>query len=426
MSEFMEHQVEGAERLDALVREHKAAILGDVPGTGKTRTALLALRMLGSAFPIVVSPAIVRTHWGREWEATGKPTRHLSGHSYEAITRGGPDLMRKLVPQADALVVDEMHYLKHAASLRTLQILGRNGYARRLPTLLLSGSFPPRNASEMWTVLASLFPRVALDYNCRTQEHWTEKTCIMRGRLVRGVWREKVVGTKPGALPMIREILSRISVRRTLDDLGLDVPELFWQPMRLDANEMPTGLTGELTALPSFSAPGTLADIANDPQVARMRRRLGEFKAPLVLERLVSELSASDEKIAVFAYHTSVLHALRDGLKQFGVAFVDGNVVGNARQNEIDRFQTDPSVRIFVGQNTAVQTGVPLSAARRAVLVEPEWTADVNYQLGKRIARIGSARGVCVAQMVCLADTLDEAIIAQNIRETRMVEEILS
>lgn len=418
------HQEEGSQELVTLLRRHHAAILGDVPGTGKTRTALRAFQRLNIE-PLVICPAIVRTHWHREAVALGMTLEHV--YSYDQITRGRHDIKHMALRDSGrGLIVDEFHYLKHAASKRTVQILGREGYARQLPTLLLSGTFPPRNAAEMWTVLASLFPRVVAEYGCTTYDQWVAKTCVIRTSFFRGGTREKVVATKPEALPMIREILSRVSLRRTLDELGLDVPELFWQPMVLNAGVIPVGGLDGRTDVVDAVHEGRLADIANDPEVARMRRRLGEYKAPLVIERLRSELASGEEKLAVFAYHTSVLTALSEGLAEFGVAFVDGNVVGNARQNAIDRFQVSRDIRVFIGQNIACQTGVPLSAGRRAVLVEPEWTPDVNYQLGKRIARIGSARGVVVAQMVCLADTLDEAIIAQNIRETRMVEEILT
>jgi SNF2 family DNA or RNA helicase len=79
---------------------------------------------------------------------------------------------------------------------------------------------------------------------------------------------------------------------------------------------------------------------------------------------------------------------------------------------------------VFLGQNIACQTGITLAAAHRVVLVEPDWTADVNFQLGQRVARIGSTAKRCIGQMIALAGTLDEAIVAQNERETRMAADL--
>jgi SWI/SNF-related matrix-associated actin-dependent regulator 1 of chromatin subfamily A len=167
-----------------------------------------------------------------------------------------------------------------------------------------------------------------------------------------------------------------------------------------------------------------LADIAADPHVARMRRRLGELKVEPVVKLLTEQLEDSDEKIVVFAHHRNVLDGLGRGLSRagFGIMNVNGDTSPTARDTAIDMFQTEPSIRVFIGQNIACQTGITLTAARRVVLVEPDWTADVNLQLGKRIARIGQRAERCVGQLIALAGTLDEAIVAQNQREVRMAE----
>ena len=109
-------------------------------------------------------------------------------------------------------------------------------------------------------------------------------------------------------------------------------------------------------------------------------------------------------------------------MKSYGVAYVDGDVAARGRDLAIDRFQTDPSCRLFVGQNIACQTGVTLTAARRVFLVEPDWTGVVNHQLGHRVARIGQQARHCIAHVICLAGTIDEAIINRNMRELRMAE----
>jgi SNF2 family DNA or RNA helicase len=101
-------------------------------------------------------------------------------------------------------------------------------------------------------------------------------------------------------------------------------------------------------------------------------------------------------------------------------------VRNTARDEAIDRFQSDPRTRVFLGQNIACQTGITLTAAKRVVLVEPDWTGDVNLQLGKRVARIGQKSNRVIVQMISLSGTLDEGIVAQNARETRMAAQALT
>jgi hypothetical protein len=79
---------------------------------------------------------------------------------------------------------------------------------------------------------------------------------------------------------------------------------------------------------------------------------------------------------------------------------------------------------VFLGQNIACQVSLTLTAARRAVIVEPDYTANVNYQLAKRIARIGQSADRVIVQFAMLAGSLDKRIVRRNIAETRMAERV--
>jgi SWI/SNF-related matrix-associated actin-dependent regulator of chromatin subfamily A-like protein 1 len=409
--------------------------LGDEPGLGKTRTAIAALDKQGAFRPLVICPAIVRSHWMREFSAMGwdHAADDVFIKSYDEIVRGGFPLMKAVVDAGiDALVVDEAHYCKHATSQRTNLVLGGNGYARRLPFVILASGTPmPRNPYEFAPVLLSVFPKVAKEFGVDTLQRFKDRFCVVRSSWARGVKWEKIVDVKN--VEELKVMLDQVMIRRTLDQLGLDVPEMDIQVTRLDAQDLGGVIREMHTALAPHEGEEwsvILERIANDPQVARMRRRLGELKVGPVAEMVTSQLADSGEKVCVFAYHRSVLQGLKELFKSFNVAYIDGDVAGPARDAEIERFAKDPKCRVFLGQNIACQTGtdgLQYSGARRVILVEPEWMADVNYQLGKRLARMGadSSRRVIV-QMIALAGTLDEAIVGQNARETRMVNKVIA
>jgi len=416
-----EHQIQGAEWLAARSRGY----LGDPPGTGKTRTLIRAVRAAGAQHPLIVTPAIVRTHWHREGyvDAQMFGGEDFPVKSYDEIVRGGFPLMKDLIQThgIDALVLDEAHFLKHPTSKRTQLLLGPNGYARRLPRVYAASGTPvPKNASEFATTLLSLFPEVALAHGIRSIADFKDRFCIVQGSMVRGEWREKV-------LPVVRnvdefkEILSTVMLRRE----AVDAPELAWQITRLDGGTLDTYEDG-LEVRHALDTGTALADIENDPHVARMRRRLGELKVKPVVQMLRSQLEDSDEKVVVFAHHTSVLAGLAAGLVDFNPAYIDGNTSQRIRDAEIDMFANSSMCRVFIGQNIACGTGMDglqHSGARRAILVEPDWSAYMNEQLGKRLARKGQ-RGASVGQMIALAGTLDEAIVGQNLQEVRMAESI--
>lgn len=424
------HQEEGAQRLAAA----KKLLLGDVPGLGKTRTAVRALEIAGSVRPLIVCPAIVRTHWRREFDVMGWLDDPII-MSYDGLVRGGESLMAKLIlrEKVDAIVADEVHYCKHAGSQRTQLVLGPDGYAKRLPIVFPASGTPiPKHAGEIWTLLASVFPEVCREHGLRTYSEYLNRFCVWRN--VAG--RPKVVKLRAENVAELRAILARVMVRRKIEDVGMSLPKLSFTPSLVDAGKVSALL--DLERSPELAAFGRAlegaADEADfralleaamqDEYLATYRRLVGEAKAPAVAEQILTELDGTDEKLVVFAHHKSVLARLRDDLAPLGVAYVDGDVPDRRRAKAIDDFQTG-APRIFLGQTIACQTGITLTRAYRVRLVEPDWSAVVNLQAGYRVARIGQEQRMCVAQMSALAGTLDEAIVRQHAREAEMAEQVL-
>lgn len=417
-----EHQVDGASFLTA----HSKGYLAHKPGLGKTRTLIHAAQLQGVENPIIVCPAIVKTHWRRELDAmdyTGFP----SIFSYDTVMRGGVELMKQFVPHADALILDEAHRLKHAGAKRTQILLGKDGYARRLPIVWAASGTPlPRNPAEIWTLLSSVFPWAPLSRDIKTYQQFVDRYCISRPTFARGAMHMKIVGNNPEHSNELREMLAEIMQVR---EPGDDMPAIDWQILRLDGG--PQDVDDVPRSLVRALHEERLEEIADDPHVARMRRRLGELKVAPVVDLLKSQLADSDEKVVVFAHHRSVLEGLQKGLeKDFDVSYIDGDTTPSQRDWEIEQFQLPPEeggCRIFIGQNIACMEGMDglQHATNRAIIVEPDWTASVNDQLGHRVARMGSTHDYAIVQMVALAGTLDEAIVAQNKRETEMVAQAM-
>lgn len=413
------HQWDGAAWLSA----RRRGILGDQQGLGKTLTAAMAAdRVSRDTPPVVICPAIARSHWQRTFESIG---RDAFIHSYDRVTAGGFALLREVLNcyRPNTLIVDEFHYCKHAGSQRAQMVFGRNGWARRFEHVYpLSGTPIPRHPGEFATTFLPMFPEVALEHGLRTVRDVFDRFTVGRMQPARmGKWALKIVGQQN--MLEFREILAKVMLQRTLDDTGLDVPKVFWQAWAIDALQSEPEVPAELRA--RLAQGESIEELLTDTHVARYRRGVGELKAPIVARVLSDELAENPEqKVVVMAHHLSVLDLLQHGLRQHGVVRIDGGVVGDEKREALRRrFQDDPEVRVFLGQNIACHASLTLTAADRIILVEPDWTAYINDQIAHRVARIGSRFKRCIAQMVCLAGTIDEAVIGQNLRETRMATE---
>lgn len=418
------HQVSGASWLAPRDR----AYLGDAPRVGKTRTILEALRLREGTNTLVVCPAIVRDHWAAEAKAMGM--RMAAIKSFDEITRGGNALMKLLITGHDinSLVIDEAHACKNADALRTKQLLGKDGYARRMETVYCASGTPiPKHAGELWTIMSALFPGVAIAHGMFCYRDWIDRFCVEHV-VTRGTWGRSILAPISGALKNpaeLREIMDEIMLRRTLDDLGADVPPVDWQVTPLSATRgrrLDELDKAALMQLEQYN--GKMEDMAREPHIMRMRQRLGVIKAPLVVDMLKTELTDSNEKIVVFAHHADVLSALFDGLAEFNPMLVTGATSNRTRTAVMNQFQNQPSARVFIGQNMVCKEGITLHAANRVVIVEPDWTAVVNEQLGNRVLDTARPGRHCVAEMIALAGTLDTAILGQRMRELKMLSSV--
>lgn len=419
------HQISGAEYL---APRHRGLVT-DPPGMMKTLTAIHGMALAGVHAPLVVCPAIVRSHWARTFE------EYIADHgrgfwwrvkSYDEIVRGGERLQDELLDGHDMIHLDEFHYLKHATSKRTRIILGKHGYVRSLPIAWgTSGTPLDKNPTNIWTMLSTFFPELALAYGVPSFQKFVERYANYETRLRHGHpythWFPE-----PKLPEEFAELLSKMWLRRE----SLPGTPVLWSTIRLDpqaslASDYTTqsATLAELLAAEHLSLE-EIAGIQRDPEVARVMRRLGEHKAPVIVDLVKSELDDTDEKIVLFAHHRSVLHKLRDGLADLGVAYIDGEIPQSQRDSELDRFTSDAGTRVFIGQDQACGTGLDglqYSGARRMLICEPVWSKVLLDQLGARLGRHGQQHATVSAQLVALSGTLDEGCMRLNQREGEML-----
>ncbi|CAM9597424.1 unnamed protein product, partial [Ectocarpus sp. 13 AM-2016] len=182
----------------------------------------------------------------------------------------------------------------------------------------------------------------------------------------------------------------------------------------------------------SATQDSTNGDVAEPPtrdvadmtkaELAQERRSLlmklfadtGTAKIPAVI-RHVSDVLADEMtggKILVFAHHRNVLDALEQSVVRTGrVEYIriDGRTKPKDRQDLVDTFQSNPSVRVALLGLTAAGIGITLTAASRVVFAELYWTPAQLLQAEDRCHRIGQATVVKVQYLVAKG-SLDDAL----------------
>ena len=107
-------------------------------------------------------------------------------------------------------------------------------------------------------------------------------------------------------------------------------------------------------------------------------------------------------KVVVFSQFTSFLDILECALREKGVDFgrLDGSMRPKVRQQQLDAFETDPDVRVFLVSLGAGGVGLNLTVASVAILCDIWWNPQVENQAFDRVHRIGQKYPVTIYRLI--------------------------
>lgn len=433
------------------------ALLADSMGLGKTRQAIEALDLIQAAKIVILCPAVARLNWVREineFAMLGRRTtvfktqdQILSPEEKYEVVICSYDLAEFLVPQIesiDVLICDESHYLKNGEAQRTQFLLGKQGLAHKTKRIwMLSGTPAPNHVGELWPMFFT-FGLTKLRYlDFITKFCKTKQTSF-------GV---QIFGSKDSTMGEIREMLSKIMLRRRTDDV-LDLPPVFSTTVYLEGRDLDFEISSSLIMwvfprdrrkeyfdliakeeayvketlerLP----PRTKGEPATDAlelisgSITKLREYNGARKVEEVGNLINKELEDDAyDKIVIFAIHQHVIDALRVRLKNHGAVTLYGGTPPETRQKNIDRFQKDPKCRVFIGNIQAAGVAITLTAAAQVAFVELDWVPGNNLQALYRLRRIGQKRRIH-ARYFTIADSIDEKITDALKRKTEELRKV--
>ena len=130
------------------------------------------------------------------------------------------------------------------------------------------------------------------------------------------------------------------------------------------------------------------------------------------LEEILAEALAEGDRALCFTQFTEFGHMLRTHLQErLGreVMFLHGGTSRSARDQMVQRFQSEDGPSIFVLSLKAGGTGLNLTAANHVVHFDRWWNPAVEDQATDRAFRIGQKKNVQVRKLTCVG-TLEERI----------------
>lgn len=417
--------------------------LFDEMGLGKTASTIAALDELGEKRALVICPAMLRENWLNEFRKWGRSPRKvvkgMTVHDLIAWQRGRFDVLVASYEMATrwlsrineaaqfipVLVLDESHYLKNKDSARAKAILGEDaagvgGIVQwALRAWMLTGTPMANDPVDIYPFLRFARQTTA------PQHRWAAK--YMHVRPVAFGSRQSPRDEMTGRL---RSKIQAVSIRRTKDDVGLQLPPIFLTEAIVDGDtteivkllrEHP-GLEG---AIVQAVERGGLSFL-DAQHVATLRRLVGLSKAVPYAGQLIDELRQTDDKRVVYGIHRGALQLVQDELLAAGIhaVLVNGDTPEKQRIAAVQAFQTDRRCRVFIGNIRAAGTGITLTAAAEIDMLESDWTPAGNAQALMRVHRIGQTRNV-FGRFITLAKSIDLAVnrvVAEKVRDIAAID----
>ena len=422
--------------LDRLESGGGAALLMEM-GTGKTLTTIAIVGKLRLAGRIqrllVVAPLSILGVWEDEFarfadydyslvvlEGTGArkadAIRHMNGSALQVLVvnyESAWRLEKELAAwRPDMIVCDEGHKIKshNIAASKALHRLG----ARARYRLLLTGTVITNRPVDVFSQYKFADPTIYGNSFYQFRNRYFDMTGY--GNYT-PVMKERME-------PEFTERLHRIAFRATKAEC-LDLPETtdiiqrvelepaalrtYRQLVRDSYAELSEGVvtaTNVLTRLLRLSQL-TGGFVGNDEDASTEQVSSAKLDA---LSDIMDSADQDGRKLVVIARFLPEIRAIGKMLERKGIRYarISGEVKDRAAQ--IDAFQNDPGVRVFVGQIATAGLGITLTAASTMVFYSLDYSMSNYEQTRARIHRVGQ-RHPCTYIHLVAKGTVDEKVL---------------
>jgi SNF2 family DNA or RNA helicase len=167
-----------------------------------------------------------------------------------------------------------------------------------------------------------------------------------------------------------------------------------------------------------------LRQIANHPKMVNQEYAGDSGKLQSVTHRLQTAI-AENHKILIFSQFVKHLDILRQFLdeNEISYAYLDGAT--RNRQEQVELFQTDLKVPVFLISLKAGGLGLNLTAADYVFILDPWWNPAIEAQAIDRAHRIGQENKVFTYKFIT-KNTVEEKILALQRSKQRLASELIT
>ncbi|KAK3688224.1 SNF2 family N-terminal domain-containing protein [Podospora appendiculata] len=137
----------------------------------------------------------------------------------------------------------------------------------------------------------------------------------------------------------------------------------------------------------------------------------------LLLDRLLPTLFKGGHKVLIFSQFKTQLDIIEDycsELRGWQFCRIDGGVAQDDRRAQIEEFNTNPEVKVFLLSTRAGGQGINLASADTVILFDSDWNPQQDLQAQDRCHRIGQTRPVVVYRLATKGTVEEELLMSAD------------
>ncbi len=440
------YQLQGVSFLNFLREYGFGGILADEMGLGKTLQTLALLQHVkekgGSGPNLIIVPTSVLPNWQKEIEkfVPDMKTLIIYGSRRETLFKRIPtsdivlttyallrrDLEELLKYEYSSVILDEAQNIKNPNTITARSV-------RKLKTrfkVCLSGTPIENNLFELWSLFEFLMPGFL------GSQHAFQKSVV-----------KPIKDGDEEALEYLRARVKPFILRRTKKEVVKELPpkveHVYYAALLEEQKELYAALAKKLkeqvlqkveerglaqSQMSILDALLKLRQICCHPRLLKLdmpgintNMPSGKFEA---FKDLVTGIIEDGHKVLVFSQFVQMLHIIRSWLKMNKIPFsyLDGS--SKDRFEQVERFNNDPTIPIFLISLKAGGTGLNLTAADYVIHYDPWWNPAVESQATDRTHRIGQTKKVFSYKLIC-ENTVEEKILQLQEKKKGVAEAII-
>lgn len=443
-AEMRNYQKAGYDWLHFLKKNNLGGILADDMGLGKTLQALSFLLRLNEQAEggpaLIVMPTSLIFNWQNEaakfaprlkvlvYQGMGRDKNPDRFTAFDLIlttygtVRQDVEILKEF--SFHYLILDESQMIKNPESKTYRAVCDLKARYR----LTLTGTPVENSLMDLWSQVSFLNPGFLGSENFFRNFY--------------SIPIEKEADTRKR--DNLKKLIHPIMLRRTKQQVALDLPDkvdqVYYCEMEdeqedlyektkhtyrnylmglIQSNELKKNKLNVLAGLQK------LRQIAIHPRLIEEGKGIPYSGKYEEIRRMLKDVIAEGSKVLVFSQFVKFLEIVKSDLDADGVSYCYLTGATTKRQAEVEKFQNDPSIKVFLISLKAGGTGLNLTAAEYVFILDPWWNPAVENQAIDRTHRIGQLKTVFSYRFIT-RNTIEEKILKLKEKKSKLSSDVVA